>query len=104
LKSIVFVLACAFGSSALADERAAQNVPASHAEEPGRVTVDVSRPLEDEQLAKLRGRLATPADLQQAGVVLWDEPRKGLPPPPVRTSGEPPSASSVSTSFTIHVK
>ena len=59
-----------------------------------------SRPLQDEQLEKLRGRLAVPTATQQAGVVLWDEPRKGLPPH--RTGADTSVNGSVSTSFTIH--
>lgn len=58
-------------------------------------------PLDDERLANLRGQRAAPADLTQAGVVLWDESRKGLPP--VRNSSGAGNVS-VTSSFTIHFK
>jgi hypothetical protein len=57
-------------------------------------------PLQDEQLEKLRGRFAVPTATQQADVILWDEPRKGLPP--ARTGADATVNGSVSTSFTIH--
>jgi hypothetical protein len=39
-----------------------------------------SRALDDERLAALRAGVAAPL-MPQAGVILWDEPRKSPPPP-----------------------
>ena len=46
------------------------------------------------------GSMVSVTATQQAGVVLWDEPRKGLPP--ARTGADATVNGSVSTSFTIH--
>jgi hypothetical protein len=40
-----------------------------------------SRAVAQERLAELRAGVAAPHGLQQAGVILWDEPRKAPPPP-----------------------
>jgi hypothetical protein len=44
--------------------------------------------LRDDQLEELRGGVSAPMTLQQVGVVLWDEPRKPLPPQRIN-GGEP---------------
>ena len=92
-------LAWALCFSTHAEDRRAPSLRhvSTHASE---ALAEQSRPLQDEQLEKLRGRLALPTATQQAGVVLWDEPRKGLPPS--RTGADATVNGSVSTSFTIH--
>ena len=97
LRTSLVAIACALCTGALADEPAG----VVEGQQPGGLAAALSRePLEEERLAQLRGRLATPTDLQQAGVVLWDEPRKGLPPP--RNGAEASASVNVTTSFTIH--
>jgi hypothetical protein len=64
---VAVAVAWALCSSALADE------PAQAWQQAGAVG--------DERLAALRAGVAAPATLQQAGVILWDEPRKAPPPP-----------------------
>lgn len=98
LRTSAVAVACALCTGALAEER--PGIPRAQAPS-GLAAVLEREPLEEERLAQLRGRLATPAELQQqAGVVLWDEPRKGVPP--VRNGAEPGAGVSVTTSFTIH--
>ena len=70
---IALAVALAMCASAQAGERA-----------PG---FDASRAVADERLEALRAGVAPPAGLQQAGVTLWDEPRKS-PPPPRNAAGE----------------
>lgn len=100
LKSIAVGLGCALCFSALADPRVAPDLLL--AQERGEPSLFESRPLGEEQLAQLRGRLAAPLALQQTAVILWDEPRTGVPP---SRSPNPPSAgSTVSAEASIHRK
>jgi hypothetical protein len=99
-KAFAVGVAWAMCASALAEEQPDAVRAVRDAEEP--FAHVESAPLDDERLAQLRGRRATPAELTQAGVVLWDEPRKG--PPPVRNGGEPAGNVSVTSSFTIHFR
>ncbi len=101
MKSAAMGLAWAlFCSSALAEDRVELNSRALEGVD-SLYTQTQGRPLDDQQLDQLRGRLAAPMP-QQAGVVLWDEPSKGLPP--VRGTSEPHNGSSVTTTFTIHLR
>lgn len=100
LKSIAVGLGCALCFGALADPRAASDPLL--AQERGEAGVFDSRPLGEEQLARLRGRLASPPGLEQTAVILWDEPRPGVPPP--RSANPPSGESSVSAAGSIHRK
>jgi hypothetical protein len=107
LKSIVVGFAFALCFSALADDRVARERLENDRVEPSLFEASIfgeneSRCLDDEELADLRGRLLAPMGLQQAGVVLWDEPRKGLTPPPPRNGGEQPHGPSITGGGTIH--
>lgn len=95
----VIGIACALCFGARAGERAAPDAEARAVEAPGAIA---PQPLDEAQLSRLRGRMASPADLRQAGVVLWDEPRKSMPP--IRSGGEATSGTNVTTSFTIHYR
>jgi hypothetical protein len=53
---------------------------AAHADERAPLWQE-SRAVAEERLDALRAGVASPASLQQAGVILWDEPRKAPPPP-----------------------
>ena len=95
LNAIVVGLSCALCSSALADDRADPIVLLLGLPE------SQQRLIDDEELAQLRGRLAIPAVPQQPSVILWDEPRRGAPPP--RTDA-PAGAAQVNTVYTIYRK
>ena len=58
-----------------------------------------SRALGDERLAALRAGVAAPTT-QQAGVILWDEPRKAPPPP--RSAGAENCACAVLAASVVH--
>jgi hypothetical protein len=80
-------VACVLAPSAFADEDSLRQVALDLAA----IFAEVdARPLDNERLEGLRGRLSGPTSLN-AGVVLWDEPRKGAPPQPGRSESPPPS-------------
>jgi hypothetical protein len=81
--------ACALSFSAFPGEPPEPSALASH-DAPGLFADNEVRAVRDEELEQLRGRLPAPMTLQQVGVVLWDEPRRG--PPPQRGSQSPPSS------------
>lgn len=83
LKAIAVAFACALSFGALADER--WDVALLAGDDPGILGHPPVLPVNDEHLDELRGRWPAPMNLQQVGVVLWDEPRKPLPPQ--RTNG-----------------
>jgi hypothetical protein len=89
--------ACALSFSASADERPEPSALASH-DAPGLFADNEARAIGDEELEQLRGRLPAPMTLQQVGVVLWDEPRKGLPP---QRGSQSPPPSGVTVGATI---
>lgn len=101
-EAIAAGVALAMCASALAQEQPDASAAVAEAEARPAFARVHALPLDDERLAQLRGRRATPGDLTQAGVVLWDEPRKGLPP--VRNGGEPVGNVNVTSSFTIHFR
>jgi hypothetical protein len=78
LKSIAlgFAFSCCF--SAFPDDSPRAQRFAD--DEPGILGQPQVVPLRDDQLDGLRGRMSVPMTQQHAGVVLWDEPRKPLPP------------------------
>jgi hypothetical protein len=86
LKSITLGFACVLSFGTLADNRPDADVFAD--EDPGILGHPQVLPVQDDQLDQLRGRLPAPMTLQQVGVVLWDEPRKPLPPHRIN-GGEP---------------
>ena len=53
--------------------------PAAHADERAQPWAQ-ARAVDDERLAALRAGVPAPV-IPQAGVILWDEPRKSPPPP-----------------------
>jgi hypothetical protein len=71
---------------------------AAHAEEPAPAWTPGAA-LADERLESMRAGVAAPAGLQQAGVTLWDEPRKAPPPP--RHAGADNAKSAVLTAAVI---
>lgn len=97
-KLIVVGFAWALCFSALAGDRAGLHALGRGCAGPG--IPQASRPLDDERLDAMRAGLAAPAQLQQAGVILWDEPRKVLPP--LRNGNHSGSGPSVNVTVTIH--
>jgi hypothetical protein len=104
LKTIALAFAGALSFGALADEQGGafvfESQPAIYGPPPG-------LPLRDEELEELRGG-SPPPMVQQAGVVLWDEPRKPLPPQRTNAIDSPSSNSiagavmNVTASFNRH--
>jgi hypothetical protein len=97
LRTIAVCAGCALASSALADEQ-----PNRGALEKAVFSDTGLHPVDNERLEELRGRLPGPAILQPAGVVLWDEPRKGLPPQRGATSEAPPAVNGGGVGITIN--
>jgi hypothetical protein len=83
LKRIAVALACVLSSAAFADEP--WDLAVEMSDDPAFLGHPPVLPVNEAQLDQLRGRWPAPMNLQQVGVVLWDEPRKPLPPQ--RTSG-----------------
>jgi hypothetical protein len=77
LRKVAFGLACALAAPAFAGEPEPLK---QVAEDLAQIFADVRiTPLDDGKLEELRGGIAS-RPLMHTGVVLWDEPRKGLPP------------------------
>ena len=55
-------------------------------------------PVAEQRLESLRGQRPAPTQLQQVGVVLWDEPRPGVPP---ARSAEPQGAPQLQFSVSV---
>jgi hypothetical protein len=84
LASIVVAWTLTLGS-ALADDR----VESAHVGMRGSSGLfDEALPVRDEKLEALRGKMSALISLDRVGVILWDEPRKGVPPYP--GAKEPP--------------
>ena len=98
LRWVAFSTACVLAGPALADEAE----PLKRvAEDLAQIFADVRiTPLEDQKLEDLRGGIAS-RPLMHTGVVLWDEPRKVLPPQRGSTAGEPASATGLSIGITV---
>ncbi len=86
VQAIALGAACLFAGNAFADEADLKQV----AQDLAQIFDDVRiTPLEDQKLDEMRGGIAS-RPLMHTGVVLWDEPRKGLPPQR-GSNGEPPA-------------
>jgi hypothetical protein len=99
LRLIGFALACSLAVASHAEEAEPLR---QVAQDLANIFADVTiQPLDDEKLGEMRGGIAS-RPLIHTGVVLWDEPRKTLPPQRGATPGEPPAATGLSIGITIN--
>ncbi len=76
VQAIALSVACLFARTAFANDADLQKV----AQDLAQIFADVQiTPLDNQKLDEMRGGIAS-RPLIHTGVVLWDEPRKGLPP------------------------
>jgi hypothetical protein len=87
VQAIALIAACLFAGTAFAGEADLKQV----AQDLAQIFDDVRiTPLDDQKLDEMRGGIAS-RPLIHTGVVLWDEPRKTLPPQRGASGDTPPS-------------
>ncbi len=99
LKAIAVGFACTLSFGALADGGPARDLPLLAAQEPLLPVLLGSRPADASQLAQLRAGMGAPLAAHRTGVILWDEPRPGIPP--ARSASAPSDSASITAAASI---